>query len=69
MQLFGMILSKGKLLQVCPSCYKIVHDKETAKLEITKQQLAVTGFLEKGYKQSDLKEHLKRWAKNQKEQV
>lgn len=67
--LFGLVLRGNKLLKVCHKCYKDIYTAEINKLEITNNEMAVSGLLELGYNKSDVKELLKRWAKNQIEKI
>lgn len=62
---FGIVLSKGKFLRVCPSCYRIIYDAEIDKLDISKQAMAQSGLLDQGAEAGDIKNLLKKWAKTQ----
>lgn len=64
-QVVGIILRGTRLLKVCPECYGYIHNKEIEALNISKQELATSGLLEKGYKQEDVKQLLKKWTKQQ----
>jgi len=65
LNVFGLILKDGKVLKVCPDCYRIVHDKEVKELEVNNKAFVASGLLEMGFNKSDLKQYLKLWAKKQ----
>lgn len=59
---FGLVLRGQKFLKVCPTCYKMIHNKEVEQMEISKKDLQHGGFLSLGWDKRDIKEYLKRWA-------
>lgn len=64
LQLVGLILKGNKILRLCPTCYKIVHDKEVENINVTREEITKMD-LNFTYKSNDIKNFLKSWSKDQ----
>jgi hypothetical protein len=63
--MFGIVIRNGKFITTCEGCFKVIHASEVKQMNINKQQLAMSGYLELGFKESDIKEAIRLWGKKQ----